>query len=113
MEYNLTKDAEYLLCVLYTQYKKKRENKVNKAKAKEMGSSENIFTTLLSEWTYEDVDETCSELSRNDLLFCDYRDNRVAYTRLEDSAIFYMENRFKKGVSEVLNFMAQIKTTLF
>ncbi len=109
----LTNDADYLLCTLYKHYKEQRKNGVSKADAKFMGSSEHIFQTLLSEWTFEDVDETCRELDRADLLQCIYADNIVYLAILEDAAIIYMENRFKNGLSEILENLTRLKSILF
>lgn len=113
MEYNLTNDADYLLCVLYKNYKERRKNGENKSDAKFMGSSENIFTKMLSEWTFEDVDETCRELDMADMLQCLYADDVVVLAILEDAAIIYMENRFKNGLSDLLDNISRLKSILF
>ena len=113
MEYNLTNDADYLLSVLYKNYKERRKNGENKSDAKFMGSSKHIFMTLLSEWTFDDVDETCRELDRAEMLQCLYADNVVVDSLLEDAAIIYMENRFKNGLSEVLDNIVRLKSILF
>lgn len=113
MDYKLTNDADYLLCVLYKNYKERRKNGENKDDAKIMNSSEHIFMTLLSEWKYEDVDETCRELHRADLLDCFYADDVVEFSILTDAAIIYMENRFKNGISEILDTISKLKSLIF
>lgn len=113
MEYKLTNDADYLLCTLYKHYKEQRKKGINKTDAKYIGDSEFIFQTMLPEWTFEDVDETCCELSRAGLLKCLYSDDTVDLAVLEDTAIIYMENRFKNGMSEILDNIARLKNILF
>lgn len=49
MNYELTNDADYLICALYKYYKEQRKSGKNKSDAKFIGSSEFIFTKLLSE----------------------------------------------------------------
>lgn len=112
MSYSLTNDSDYLLCVLYRHYKDRRKNGISKNKAKFFGGSEYIFNNLLPEWTFEDVDETCRELSRAGLLNCKYADNVVWTASLSDDAIIYMENRFKNGISEVIDNIARLKSLI-
>lgn len=109
----LTNDADYLICVLYKYYKERRKDGVNKDDAKLIGSSDFIFTHLLSEWTFEDVDETCRELHRADLLECHYGDDVVDISILTDASITYMENRFKNGLSEVIDNIIRLKSIIF
>ena len=113
MNYELTNDADYLICALYKYYKEQRKSGKNKSDAKFIGSSEFIFTKLLSEWTFEDVDETCRELHRSGLLNCTYADNVVVISFLEDAAIIYMENRFKNQLSELVAHIAELKSLIF
>lgn len=113
MEYSLTKDSDYLLCVLYRYYKDRRKSGMSKAEAKHLGGSKYIFLHFLSEWTFEDVDETCRELDRAGLLNCSYADNIVWDATLSDNAIIYMENRFKNGISEVIETIANLKSLIF
>ena len=58
---------------------------------------------------FEDVDDTCRELSRANLLNCFWADNIAYNVILSDNAIIYMENRFKNGLTEVLEFIDKIK----
>ena len=108
MEYKLTNDADALICVLYKEYLQRRKHSINKAEAQTFRSSESIHKSHMSKWSYEDVDETCKELSREGLLNCGYADNVVLSSQLSDSAIVYMENRFKKGLSEILDYIDKI-----
>lgn len=113
MEIELTKDAEYLLCALYKQYKECRKSGVSKSDARLTGSAQNIRDTVMPEWSFDDVDETCRELSRAGYLDCRFADNVTWNSSLTDRAIIYMENRFVNGISEVLGYMGKIKSALF
>lgn len=107
MNYALTKDADYLICVLYKAYKERRNCKSSKVDAKFMNDSETIHKTLMPEWSFEDVDETCRELHRAGLLDCKYADDVAYIVNLTDASIIYMENRFKSGLKEVTDFIAK------
>lgn len=113
MDFSLTKDSDYLLCVLYRHYKDRRKSGMSKAEAKHFSGSKYIFSNLVPEWTFEDVDETCRELARAGLLNCFYADNIVWDANLSDNAIIYMENRFKNGVSEVIDNITRLKDLIF
>lgn len=105
----LTKDAEKLICLLYKSYLQKRKSGIPKSEATCFGSSHNIHEQLCPELIFEDVDDTCRELSRADLLNCSWADNTAYHVTLSDNAIIYMENRFKNGLAEVLEFVEKIK----
>ena len=54
----------------------------------------------------EDVDETCRELDRAGYVDVLYADDMAYIVQLTDTAIIYMENRFKDGLVGVLNFLS-------
>ena len=112
MDIQLTKDSDALICLLYKQYLQKRKDGVPKADAKSFGSSQNIHKTIASKWAYEDVDETCRELSRAGILKCFYAENVVYNSELSDIGIIYMENRFKDGLDNVLDYLGKIRAIL-
>lgn len=112
MEVKLTKDAEYMICALYKEYIDKRKNKTPKEDAKFVGSSEGIQKELMSQWTLEDVDETCRELDRAEFLECLYAEDTIVDACLTDNAIIYMENRFIDGLTGVLDYMGKIRAIL-
>lgn len=113
MEITLTNDADYLICALYKSYKDKLKRGISKADAKFMGSSQSMHQTIMQEWSYDDVDETCRELSRAGMLKCNYADNVTIATILTDTAIVFMENRFVDGIVQILDYMAKIKSAIF
>lgn len=108
METTISRDADKLLCILYKSFLEKRKSGQSKVNAKFFGSSRNIHEDLLPSWIFEDVDDTCRELSQNEFLDCLWGDNIAYQVWLSDKAITYMENRFKNGLSEVISFLANL-----
>ena len=104
---DLTRDSEKLICVLYRNYLEQIKSGIPKSKAKSFGSSRAIHQQLCPDWLFENVDETCRELSRAELLNCFWADNIAYQVSLSDSAIIYMENRFKNGLLDVIDFLTK------
>lgn len=75
MDIEITKDSDYLICSLYKAYLQKRSNGMNKIQASSMGGSEEIQKELFPNWSIEDVDATCRELHRAELLHCFFADD--------------------------------------
>ena len=108
-EIQLSKDADSLICLIYKYYLESHNNGIPKSKAKLLGSSHNIHDNIIPEWSFDDVDDTCRELDRAHLLSINYADD-ICYTIiLNDEAIVYMENRFKNGLSDLLDYFQKIK----
>lgn len=103
----LTKDAEKMICVLYRDYLEKRNDGIPKSKAISFGSSHNIHQKLFPNMVFEDVDDTCRELSRAKLLNCFWADNIAYNVALSDSGIVYMENRFKNNILKITDFISK------
>ena len=104
----LSKDADYLICLIYKHYLELRDNGISKSEAKTLGDSPDVNSNIVPEWSLEDTDDTCRELIKNDLLDNRiYMDNYCGYMNLSDNGIVYMENRFKNGFKEVTDFIAK------
>lgn len=108
----LTKDSDALICALYKEYLQKRKDGVPKGRAKVFGGASTVRGNLVPKWSVEDVEETLRELSRAKLMTCIYADDTVYEAILSDQGIIYMENRFKNGISGVLEYLEKIKTIL-
>ncbi len=108
MNTSLTKDSEKLICIMYKDYLEKRKSGVSKSDAKKFGSSHTIHEQLVPDWLFEDVDETCRELSRAGLLHCVFGDNIACKVFMSDQGIVYMENRFKNGLNELVDFISKL-----
>ena len=107
-EIKLSKDADYLICLIYKNYLEQRNNGVSKSEAKILGDSRNVNENIVPKWSFDDTDDTCRELIKKK--FIDnriYMDNYCGYMNLSDDGIIYMENRFKNGIKEVASFISQ------
>lgn len=104
---DLTKDSEKLICLLYKDYLEKHKSGLSKSSSNSFGSSHDIHERLCPDWIFEDVDDTCRELSRAGLLHCLWADNIAYHVTLSDSGIIYMENRFKNGLLGVVDFLSK------
>lgn len=105
----LSRDADALICLIYKYYLELHDNGIPKSKAKILGSSKSINNNIIPEWNFEDVDETCRELDRTGLLSILYADDICYEVFLNDTAIIYMENRFKNGLSDLLDYFQKLK----
>lgn len=108
MDFILTKDSEKLLCVIYKNYLEKRKSGISKSDANYYESSHVIHEKLLPKWSFSDVDDTCRELSRSGMINCSWGNNIAIGIKISDQAIYYMENRFKNGLSEIVDFIAKL-----
>lgn len=113
MEVKLTRDAEFLACALYKQYKENRKSGLSKEKAMYMHDSKFIHENLMPEWLFDDVDNTCRELSRAGFLNVRYGDNVVHFCSLTNDLIYYMEIRFVDGIIQIIEYMGKIKSAIF
>ncbi|MNO32245.1 hypothetical protein D3C76_222310 [compost metagenome] len=109
MEIRITKESDALLCLLYKDYLSKRKDGVPKSQARIFGSSEDIHLNLTPKLSPADTDETCWELHRSGMVHCMGADAMAYLVQLTDEGVIYMENRFKDGLKEVLEYLGKIK----
>ena len=107
----ITKDANLMLCTLYKAYLEKRKAGISKADAKYFGNHDDIQKQYFPNISADDVDETLRELWRSKFIDAYVADDHVCDSTLTDDAIIYMENKFKKGLSEVIETIAALKPT--
>lgn len=112
MDIKLTKDSDRLICEIYKKYLEKIAENISKSEAKKLGSSKEIHSEIMPEWFFSDVDEICRELGRAGLLNCFYADNIVYSASISDVGIIYMENRFKNGIKDVVNFLSNFTSLI-
>lgn len=108
MSVELTKDADKMICEIYTAYTKRRSDGMPKRVAKDFADQKNWPSEYSEIWTSKDGLESLSELKRAGLV------KLYIYGGffLNDGAIIYMENRFKNGASEVLEWLGKIKDSI-
>lgn len=103
----ISKDAEKVIASLYKKYLERREAGMGKADAKVFGSSQSTLELLALTMPLDDLDETLRELGRAKWVQNLYADNTVIRTVLSDAVIVHMENRFKHGLRDVLEFLSK------
>lgn len=103
----LSNDNDFLICVLYKEFIKKRKNGVSKSVARWLGSSDEIQENLMSNWSKEDVATACWELHSKGLLQCSPGDDIAYTTYLTDEGIIYMENRFSDKIEKILDYISK------
>ena len=106
MNITLTKEAEKTLCMLYKDYLVKRKAGSPKSLANYWDTSHVIHESLLPKWLFKDVDDTCRELSRSQMINCGWGDNIALCISISDSGMIYMENKFKNGLKDVISFLS-------
>lgn len=92
MDVRLSKDAAKLLYLLYQSYLAKRSGGKTKREARYFCSSHYVHEYLAPDWQFDDVDDTCRELSRAQILQVFWADNIANDIQLTDLGITTMEN---------------------
>lgn len=103
----LSKDADTLICLIYKYYLELCGTGIPKSKAKFLGSSHEIHENIIPEWNFDDVDSTCNELGKNQLLDISPYNNICGIVNLSDNGIVYMENRFSDKIEKVVDYISK------
>lgn len=104
----LTKDADKMICEIYAAYLNRRSTGASKQDAANFAIKATWPEKFASSWDSPDGSAALVELKRAGLVKYYQRSAFV----LNDKAIIYMENRFKNGASEVLDWLGKIKATI-
>lgn len=100
----LTKDADKLVCSMYKSYLEKRKSGIDKVRAKNFEPDEIQSYKACSSWSIDDIKATVAEVSRSGLGTMYYSGGFYA----NDQFIIYMENRFKNGLNDVIDFISKL-----
>ncbi len=113
MDVQITKDADYLLCVLYSQYKNRLKQGFTKAESRRFENLSEIQEYVNCKWVLEDTFEICCELSRAGMIYCSFYDNiTILNPQLTDNAIIYMENRLSDKTFNLLQHISELKSLI-
>ena len=109
MNIELTSKADALICSLYKKYLERLQSGDTESKARFFGSSEIVRSEIVPSWNFGDVDETCKQLSRADLMTCLCADD-IVYSNLKftDLGVIYMEKRFERNLLKILDYIKKI-----
>lgn len=100
-EITLSKDAYKTLCLIYKEYLSRRKNNISKSSSSMFQSTN--FETLFPDVNQEDFMSDLSELKKHNFVKL-YIDGSFI---LNSEAVVYMENRFKNGLIEVVDFISK------
>ena len=103
----LSKDAKTDLYTLNKEYLSRRKQGISKSKAKNFDSAQHIDSTLFSDWSLEDIEDTLRELGRNKFLNNYYADQTIYHCELSDPAIVTMENQKKETLLSIADFISK------
>ncbi|EPD66035.1 hypothetical protein HMPREF1216_00450 [Coprococcus sp. HPP0048] len=101
----LTKDADRIFCLIYKEYLSRKKSGFSKDFSISFECPEALHSDFLQEFLSDDIHSSVRELSRNNMIRL-YVDGGF---KLSDKGIIYMENRFKNGIKEILEYISLIK----
>lgn len=101
MKYELTKEADALLCILYANYKQKNKT-MPRDKARKCGHLSDIIKLVGSEFNEEDTKDLCYELKHNELMWIGDADDTIFMSELTTKAIAYMQNRSGNEIKQIV-----------
>lgn len=100
----LTNDADKVICCIYKIFLQKRKNGIDKSDARRFKLDTLKGEHKLSSWSDSDLTDALMELIRSKLVDA----NLGATFKLSDLGIVYMENRFKNGLNDVVDFISKL-----
>lgn len=99
----LSRDADKMICTLYRDYLERRKNGRPKREARQFEEIIYWGAKKMPKVHPLDLEETFKELNRT-FHFKTYINGNF---ELNDDCVIYMEGRFKKGLKEVIEFLAK------
>ena len=101
---NITKDSEKVICCLYKMYLVRRKNGESRDDARLFNEDFYKSDKNLSKWNESDIRSCIEELEDYEYVKTDI----IGDIKLTDSTIKEMENRFKNGLSEVVDLITKL-----
>lgn len=113
MNIKLTKDADKVICALYTEYKNRCKNGELEFEARCFGDSKDIKSSYLPKMPESRIDAAIAVLCGNGLYTAVYGDDAPLFGCLSDSGIIYMENRVGDFLNRMLAKLSILRTIFF
>ena len=101
----LTKDTDKMFCLIYEEYLNRRKAGDSKSSAILFHHPQALQSEFLQGIHEDDIYSAIRELDQKGLIK-KYID---ASFKLSDDGIIYMENRFKNGLKEILEYLSLLK----
>lgn len=105
---DITTDAQRLLTVLYHEYLNRRRAGQSMSTAARFSDSNFIQATLFPHESAEDIANLCWELQRNGYVTCLEGDDIADSVELRSETIVTMEQRFPRGLKEVIDAIGSL-----
>lgn len=106
MEYNLTKEADALLCLLYGKYRMKLKDDEDDSDPTDLGSIDNIHEIMSGKLSRKETVAYVNELVSKGLIHSISADSEIVFAELTPSAIEYAEAKGKgKLISSIKTFV--------
>ncbi|WP_455258997.1 hypothetical protein [Ruminococcus sp.] len=99
----LTKDADKMICIIYKMYLEKIKSGMSKVASNAFEEDFYKSDKLLSKWHPDDITTTFLELGQKGYLKIYISGN----FEITNQAIIYMENRFKNGLLDLVDFVTK------
>ena len=100
----LSRQAEELLTALYRKYRSRIDANVDPFVAAVFGTASDIQRDALPNWAVSDIEASCYELEKAELLDCLCGDDTIQTAILNQNGINYAADRFRRNLSKFLNF---------
>lgn len=111
-DFQLTQDADYLLCVLYETYIMRRREGKSISDAAMFWNAESIQRDLCPSWPTTDISAAAYELKEYGMLAGTFGDNELDDCDLLPSGIAYMEQRFGRKLDQLVNRIAALRAAV-
>lgn len=103
---NLTNEQKYLLASMYKEILS-RQPALSFGEANYFCDSDEVRDLFLPSASSDYVSDLCWKLHRKGYLVCYPGDNLANDIELTDDVIICMENKFKNGLKDVVNFLSK------
>ena len=103
-DFKLTKDADYAMCLIYKAYLDRKSSGMPRNQAKDFStvqSRESFYSSVAK----ADFNDCLRELRDAELIRL-YRDSGFL---LDNKALLYMENRFPRGIEQLISVLSEFK----
>lgn len=100
---NLTNDAKFLLTSMYAEYLTRRKDEVPKKQARNFQNINYLKNNIMSEWSEEDILDTCYELDKYGYIIGTKADDTFYTLYLTTEAIAELESQIQRTNSKRTN----------
>ncbi len=104
---DLTKDQQYLLCLLYKEFLS-RQPALSPANANYFADSDSLISLLKLDFDPDYTADICLALLAKEYIFGYHDEDSVSEIGISDKTIVYMENRFKNNIKSIINFLVSL-----